>query len=70
MEKIDSLDKKILEIISQNARIPFKDVAAECGVSRAAIHQRVQHLFDKSEFAGAETTNGNCLNVIVLCGCG
>ena len=35
MEKIDNLDKQILEIISQNARIPFKDVAAECGVSRA-----------------------------------
>ena len=32
MEKIDSLDKKILNILSQNARIPFKDVAAECGV--------------------------------------
>lgn len=46
MEKIDSLDRQILEIISQNARIPFKDVAAECGVSRAAIHQRVQRLID------------------------
>lgn len=44
MEKIDNLDKKILSILSKNARIPFKDVAAECGVSRAAIHQRVQHL--------------------------
>ena len=44
MEKIDNLDRQILEIISQNARIPFKDVAAECGVSRAAIHQRVQRL--------------------------
>ena len=32
MQKIDKLDKKILEIISQNARIPFKDVALECGV--------------------------------------
>ena len=36
MEKIDKLDKQILEIISQNARIPFKDVAAECGVSFSA----------------------------------
>ena len=41
MEKIDFLDKKILSILSKNARIPFKDVAAECNVSRAAIHQRV-----------------------------
>ena len=46
MDKIDKLDKKILRILSKNARIPFKDVAAECGVSRAAIHQRVQHLID------------------------
>ena len=46
MEKIDFLDKKILSILSKNARIPFKDVAAECNVSRAAIHQRVQHLID------------------------
>ena len=46
MEKIDELDKKILGIISQNARIPFKDVAVECGVSRAAVHQRVQRLTD------------------------
>lgn len=44
MEKIDKLDKQILSILSKNARIPFKDVAAACGVSRAAIHQRVQHL--------------------------
>ena len=31
MDKIDNLDKKILSILSKNARIPFKDVAAECG---------------------------------------
>ena len=36
MEKIDNLDRQILEIIMRNARIPSKDVAAECGVSRAA----------------------------------
>ena len=53
MEKIDSLDRQILEIISQNARIPFKDVAAECGVSRAAIHQRVQHLMENGIITGS-----------------
>ena len=53
MEKIDSLDKKILNILSQNARIPFKDVAAECGVSRAAIHQRVQHLIENGVITGS-----------------
>ncbi len=53
MEKIDNLDKKILSILSKNARIPFKDVAAECGVSRAAIHQRVQHLIDQGVITGS-----------------
>jgi Lrp/AsnC family transcriptional regulator for asnA, asnC and gidA len=53
MEKIDNLDKKILDILSKNARIPFKDVAAVCGVSRAAIHQRVQHLIDAGVIIGS-----------------
>jgi len=30
MEKIDKLDRQILNIISKNARIPFKDVAEAC----------------------------------------
>lgn len=53
MEKIDNLDRQILDIITQNARIPFKDVAAECGVSRAAIHQRVQRLVDLGVIIGS-----------------
>ena len=53
MDKIDNLDKKILSILSKNARIPFKDVAAECGVSRAAIHQRVQHLIEGNVIMGS-----------------
>ncbi len=53
MTKIDRLDRKILEIISNNARLPFKDVAAECGVSRAAIHQRVQRLIDAGVITGS-----------------
>ena len=53
MEKIDRLDRKILSILSKNARIPFKDVAAECGVSRAAIHQRVQHLIEAEVITGS-----------------
>lgn len=53
MEKIDNLDKKILSILSNNARIPFKDVAAECNVSRAAIHQRVQHLIEAGVITGS-----------------
>jgi len=53
MEKIDELDKRILDIISKNARIPFKEVADECGVSRAAIHQRVQRMMDLGVISGS-----------------
>jgi len=53
MEKIDKLDKKILSILALNARMPFKDVAAECGVSRAAIHQRVQRLIEMNVITGS-----------------
>lgn len=53
MEKIDKLDKKILGILSQNARMPFKEVAEVCDVSRAAIHQRVQHLMQKGVITGS-----------------
>lgn len=56
MEKIDNLDKKILNIIMKNARIPSKDVAVECGVSRAAIHQRIQRLIEMKIITGSGYT--------------
>ncbi|MDR1517858.1 MAG: Lrp/AsnC family transcriptional regulator [Dysgonamonadaceae bacterium] len=42
--ELDELDEKILNLIVNNARIPFLEVARECNVSGAAIHQRVQRL--------------------------
>jgi Lrp/AsnC family transcriptional regulator, regulator for asnA, asnC and gidA len=52
--QIDSLDRKILSIIKKNARVPFLEVGRECGVSGAAIHQRVQRLTRMGIIAGAE----------------
>ena len=51
---IDLLDEKILKLITKNARIPFLEVARECGVSGAAIHQRVQRLFNIGVLTGSE----------------
>jgi Lrp/AsnC family transcriptional regulator for asnA, asnC and gidA len=51
---IDELDKKILQLITKNARIPFLEVARECGVSGAAIHQRVQRLLNIGIVSGSE----------------
>lgn len=51
---IDDLDRKILKLITANARIPFLEVARECGVSGAAIHQRVQRLVAVGVIIGSE----------------
>ena len=52
--EIDQLDEKILKLITRNARIPFLEVARECGVSGAAIHQRVQRLLNIGVVSGSE----------------
>ncbi len=51
--QLDDVDLKILDIISRNARIPFKDVASEVGVSRAAVHQRVNRMIDLNVIVGS-----------------
>ena len=56
MERIDNLDKKILNIVMRNARIASKDVAVDCGVSRAAIHQRIQRLIETNVITGSGYT--------------
>lgn len=54
LPNIDELDEKILKLITKNARIPFLEVARECGVSGAAIHQRVQRLLNLGVVSGSE----------------
>ncbi len=41
---IDPVDQKILSYLVKNARMPFLEIARECGVSGAAIHQRYKRL--------------------------
>lgn len=50
---IDATDKKILALLMKNARIPFLEVARECGISGAAIHQRVNKLEEAGIFKGS-----------------
>ena len=52
--QIDNLDRKILDIITKNARVPYLEVARECNVSGAAIHQRVQRLIRIGVIRGSE----------------
>jgi Lrp/AsnC family transcriptional regulator for asnA, asnC and gidA len=52
--KLDSLDKKILSFLTKNARMPFVEVAKECHVSGAAIHQRVQQMVASGVIKGSQ----------------
>ncbi len=52
--QIDNLDRKILSLIMGNARIPYLEVARECNVSGAAIHQRIQRLTRLGVITGSE----------------
>lgn len=52
--RLDSLDEQILSLIANNARIPFLEVARECNVSGAAIHQRIQKLVNMGVIKGSE----------------
>lgn len=51
---LDSLDKKILKLIAEDARIPFLEVARSCNVSGAAIHQRIQKLNNMGALKGSK----------------
>ena len=52
--QLDSLDEQILGMISDNARIPFLEVARTCKVSGAAVHQRIQKLTSLGIIKGSE----------------
>lgn len=51
---LDSLDKKILKLIAEDARMPFLEVARICNVSGAAIHQRIQKLSNQVVLKGSK----------------
>ena len=51
---LDSLDKKILKLVANDARIPFLEIARSCNVSGAAIHQRIQKLNNIGVLKGSQ----------------
>ena len=50
---IDEIDQTILSLLAKNARMPFLEIARECGVSGAAIHQRVKKMEAMGVIAGS-----------------
>ena len=52
--KPDTLDKKIIDLVLKDARIPFLEVARACNVSGAAIQQRIQKLTNLGILKGSQ----------------
>ena len=50
---LDTTDRKILRFLIKNARTPFLEIARECGISGAAIHQRIKKLEDMGVIQGS-----------------
>ena len=50
---LDEIDRKILSALLGDARKPYLEIARECGVSGAAIHQRVKKLEDAGIITGS-----------------
>ncbi len=53
-QQFDKLDLSILSMLSGNARKPYLEIARECGVSGAAVHQRIQRLTASGVIQGSE----------------
>ena len=51
--QIDAIDRKILSYLVNNARMPFLEIARECGISGAAIHQRVHKMENNGVITGS-----------------
>lgn len=50
---LDAIDRKILKYLIRNARMPFLEIARECGISGAAIHQRIRKLQEQGVILGS-----------------
>ena len=52
--QLDTVDQKILSYLVNNARTPFLEIARECGISGAAIHQRVKKMEEAGIIVGSQ----------------
>ncbi|MCQ2142510.1 MAG: Lrp/AsnC ligand binding domain-containing protein [Bacteroidales bacterium] len=50
---LDEIDQKILGLLVSDARMPFLEIARDCGISGPAVHQRVKRLKDAGVITGS-----------------
>lgn len=51
--QLNDIDRKILRFLIKNARMPYLEIARECGISGAAIHQRIRKLEEQNVILGS-----------------
>ncbi len=54
--QIDSLDRRLLNLLREDSRRPYLEIARELGVSGGTIHQRIAKLKDAGVVTGSRLT--------------
>lgn len=65
--RIDSLDQTILSFLVKDARTPFLEIARECGISGAAVHQRVKKMEQNGIITGSRLLVKPCALGLNVC---
>ena len=56
MQRIDDVDRKILDILIENTRTPFTDIAKRLLISAGTVHVRVKKMEDNGIIKGSSLT--------------
>ena len=56
MQKLDDVDRKILDILIDNTRTPFTDIAKRLLISAGTVHVRVKKMEDLGIIKGSSLT--------------
>ncbi len=55
IEGLDEIDNKILEIIKDNARLTYKEIGEQAGISRVSVKTRMDAMREKGIIRGFQT---------------
>jgi len=55
MQKLDDVDRKILDILIDNTRTPFTDIAKRLLISAGTVHVRVKKMEDLAIIKGSSS---------------
>ena len=66
---LDEIDHQILDILIENARTPFTDIAKKLLVSAGTIHVRVKKMEDEGIIQGSTLTQLRKNGILFYCAC-